>query len=101
MAHPGDSLREALAEVAAAGQGRDKKAGAKLLRLLGILTLIQGHPQMTARRLAQRFGVTERTIYRDIETLSESGIPLYCDNGYRVAEGFFLPPVQLTVSEWP
>ncbi len=67
MAHPGDSVREALAEVAAVGQSRDKKAGAKLLRLLGILTLIHGYRTAISKPCAKaesRFTATTVTGWR-------------------------------------
>lgn len=45
-------------------------------RLLSILLLLQVHRRMTAQALAKRLEVCERTIYRDIEALSISGVPV-------------------------
>lgn len=83
-----------------AGVHREGRAGGgKLWRLLKILTLIQANQNLRARDLARRCEVAERTIYRDIESLSIAGIPIYCHNGYRISEGFFLPPLYLDVAE--
>ena len=43
--------------------------------------LLQIHGRITARELAQRLEVSERTIYRDFEALSRAGIPLYTERG--------------------
>jgi predicted DNA-binding transcriptional regulator YafY len=50
-------------------------------RLLSILLLLQVHRRMTARELAKRLEVSERTIYRDMEALSASGIPVTAERG--------------------
>jgi predicted DNA-binding transcriptional regulator YafY len=50
-------------------------------RLLSILLLLQTHPRLTARNLAERLEVTERTIYRDMEALSMAGIPVIAERG--------------------
>ncbi len=50
-------------------------------RLFGILYLLLSHNTMTAKELAEHFEVSIRTIYRDIETLSEFHIPIYMNRG--------------------
>jgi predicted DNA-binding transcriptional regulator YafY len=50
-------------------------------RLLSILLLLQVHRRMTAQELAKRLEVSERTIYRDMEALSMSGIPVSAERG--------------------
>src|SRR5437899_8458137 len=50
-------------------------------RLLSILLLLQVHRRMTARELAKRLEVSERTIYRDMEALSTAGIPVTAERG--------------------
>ncbi|QBD80506.1 YafY family transcriptional regulator [Ktedonosporobacter rubrisoli] len=50
-------------------------------RLLSILLLLQVHRRITARELARRLEVSERTIYRDMEALSSAGIPVTAERG--------------------
>lgn len=50
-------------------------------RLLSIMLLLQVHRRVTARELAQRLEVSERTIQRDMEALSGSGIPVISERG--------------------
>lgn len=50
-------------------------------RLLSILLLLQVHQSVTARELAERLEVSERTIYRDMEALSTAGIPVTAERG--------------------
>lgn len=48
---------------------------------MGILLLLENHDKMTARSLAEHFEVSVRTIYRDIEVLSEAGYSIFCESG--------------------
>ena len=48
-------------------------------RLISILMLLQVHKQLTANDLAKRLEVSVRTIYRDIESLSSLGIPIFTE----------------------
>jgi len=61
-------------------------------RLISILFALQHGRPMTVRELAQRLEVSARTVTRDLEALSASGVPVYAERGYRggwrLAEGF-------------
>ena len=48
-------------------------------RLIGIITTIQQKGTVTAPYLAEKFGVSRRTINRDIEDICKAGIPLRND----------------------
>lgn len=50
-------------------------------RLFGIVYLLMERKTVTAAELAERFEVSVRTIYRDIDTLSAAGIPVFCSKG--------------------
>lgn len=58
-------------------------------RLLAILAELQTKGRTTAKTLAERLEVSERTILRDMESLAMAGIPVYADRGYR--GGWSLP----------
>jgi predicted DNA-binding transcriptional regulator YafY len=70
-------------------------------RLVAVLLELQARGQLRAEDLAERFEVSVRTMYRDLEALSESGVPLVAvpGIGYRLLEGYFLPPLSFTASE--
>jgi len=69
-------------------------------RLLHILNLLRSRRTLNAGKLAEECQVTERSIYRDIISLSEANVPIYYDNGYKLASGNFLPPLNFTFDEY-
>ncbi|PSB13882.1 DNA-binding transcriptional regulator [filamentous cyanobacterium CCP1] len=70
-------------------------------RLFQLVNLIRSHQPITAEQLAERLGVSVRTIYRYIDDLSVSSIPVYGQPGlgYALDEDFELPPLTLTHHE--
>lgn len=50
--------------------------------------------------LAAECGVTERTIYRDVISISEANVPIYYDHGYKYASDNFLPPLNFNIDEY-
>jgi predicted DNA-binding transcriptional regulator YafY len=73
----------------------------KTERLFALVLLLQNRPNLTSKDLADYFGVSRRTIFRDLRTLSESGVPLtYAEGGgYEILEGYQLPPLMFTARE--
>jgi predicted DNA-binding transcriptional regulator YafY len=71
-------------------------------RLFLLMDALRGYRRpVTAARLAEQLGVSERTIYRDIQTLSGLGAPLEGEAGvgYMLKSGFFLPPLMFSADE--
>lgn len=63
--------------------------------------MLQTRSVVTAQSLAEHFEVTERTIYRDIRTLENAGVPIGSEAGvgYFLEKGYHLPPVSFTIDE--
>ena len=74
----------------------------KTERLMNIWLLLLNNPSgYTAKELAGRFGVNERTIYRDFTTLGvDLTVPVYDDKKrWKIDEKHFLPPIRFTLPE--
>ncbi len=73
----------------------------RLARLTAIITQLQSKRLVTAREIAKKHKVSVRTIYRDIRTLEQSGIPIITQEGkgYSIMDGYKLPPVMFTEPE--
>ncbi len=70
-------------------------------RLFALLLEIQSNPTITAQKLAERFDVTKRTVYRDVLALMEANVPVRgkAGEGYSIDDDYFLPPVSFTKDE--
>jgi len=74
----------------------------KAARYLRIAMLLSDHPDgMSAQDLADRIGVSKRTVYRDLMSMdSDAGLPIWQDAGkFGLESGAFLPPLALTLHE--
>jgi predicted DNA-binding transcriptional regulator YafY len=70
-------------------------------RLFQLTNILRVHKVITAKELALKLDVSERTIYRYIDDLSVSGIPIYGEagKGYTLSDDFELPPIKLNKKE--
>ncbi|MDH5327295.1 MAG: YafY family transcriptional regulator [Gammaproteobacteria bacterium] len=70
-------------------------------RLFQIIQLLRGRRLSTAKWLAQELEISERTVYRDIQDLMASGVPIEGEAGvgYVMRRGFDLPPLMFTREE--
>ena len=70
-------------------------------RLFAILLLLQRKRLVRAQDLAAAFEVSERTIYRDMDALCETGVPILAlpGAGYELMEGYYLPPLLFSAAE--
>jgi len=72
-------------------------------RILGVLLFLRSGQSVPATELARRFAVSTRTIHRDLKTLEAVGVPVYAERGraggFRLVEGYFLPPLMFAPGE--
>lgn len=72
-------------------------------RLFGMIYILMNKSTITAKELAERFEVSVRTIYRDVDTLSMAGIPIYTqkgrNGGIRLTEQFVLDKLLVSKEE--
>jgi len=70
-------------------------------RISAILIQLQSRRVVKAQAIADRFGISLRTVYRDMSTLEEAGVPIIGEAGvgYSLADGYRLPPIAFTLEE--
>ena len=70
-------------------------------RLLALILYLQSRRTCTAEAMAEHFGLSVRTIYRDIAALGEAGVPILAEAGvgYSLMKGYLLPPVNFSEQE--
>ena len=75
----------------------------KIDRLFSIVQMLVNRKSVTAKELADYFNVSVRTIYRDIDSISSAGIPIYATQGkgggIEIAEDFILSKLLLSENE--
>jgi len=73
----------------------------KFDRIIATLILLQSKRRITATTISERFDISLRTVYRDINTLKNAGIPIIGDPGigYSILEGYRLPPIMFNEEE--
>ncbi len=75
----------------------------KSKRLIELMLTVNRLRKFTIRELAEQFGVSKRTIHRDLQELSELGVPLYSEvgphGGYQVLRERVLPPIAFSEEE--
>jgi proteasome accessory factor B len=85
--------------------GRPDRGGAKwdrAARYLKVAMALHAHPEgITARAIADRIGVSVRTVYRDLDAMSlDADLPIWQEGGrWGLEQGAFLPPLALTLHE--
>lgn len=70
-------------------------------RLTAIIIFLQGRKYVLVEDLAQRYDISERTVYRDLAALQEAGVPIGSEpgQGYFIVKGYHLPPVMFDRNE--
>jgi len=73
----------------------------KFDRVISTLVLLQTKKVIKANSISERFGISLRTVYRDISTLKNAGIPIIGDPGigYSMMDGYRLPPIMFNEGE--
>lgn len=73
----------------------------RLDRLVATVLLLQSKRLIRAEDIAERFAISVRTVYRDIQALCEAGVPIAGEAGvgYSLIAGYSLPPVMFTDDE--
>ncbi|MEY4930138.1 MAG: hypothetical protein RI909_862 [Bacteroidota bacterium] len=73
----------------------------RLDRLTSILIQLQTKRIVKAEEIAKRFEISLRTVYRDVKSLMEAGVPIGSEagKGYFIVDGYHLPPVMFTQDE--
>ncbi|WP_428565133.1 MAG: helix-turn-helix transcriptional regulator [Solidesulfovibrio sp. DCME] len=73
----------------------------RLDRLLGLILFLQSRRFATAASMAAHFGLSQRTIYRDMKALAEAGVPVLAEAGvgFSLMRGYLLPPVNFSEEE--
>nr|WP_294896449.1 YafY family protein [uncultured Pedobacter sp.] len=63
--------------------------------------MLQSNRFTAAEKISEKFGISLRTVYRDLKSLNEQGIPICFSpqKGYYLVNGYFLPPISFNLEE--
>jgi predicted DNA-binding transcriptional regulator YafY len=77
------------------------KSQSRLARLVAILMHLQTKRYLTVNDITKKFGVSSRTVYRDLSELGKAGVPIFNEKtkGYSLVDGYRLPPVMFSDDE--
>ena len=70
-------------------------------RLFQIVQMLRTRKRLTAAQIAESLEVSERTVYRDVQDLSLSGVPIIAETGvgYSLDKAYNLPPITFSEAE--
>jgi predicted DNA-binding transcriptional regulator YafY len=72
-------------------------------RLITLIFLLQNRPNQKASELAEKLGVSLRTVHRYFQMLDEMGIPVYAERGpcggFSLVRGYKIPPLMFSLEE--
>jgi predicted DNA-binding transcriptional regulator YafY len=70
-------------------------------RLVALIVLLQTRKIIRGKEIAEYFNISLRTVYRDINSICEAGVPVSAEpgEGYGIMEGYHLPPIMFTPDE--
>lgn len=73
----------------------------RLERLTALLSILQSKRFTTVDAIGKKFGISERTVYRDLKSLDDAGVPIGFEKnkGYFILDRHFLPPLAFTPEE--
>lgn len=83
------------------GSSKPPSGVSRVHRLIRLITLMQSNKARNATDLTLELGVSRRTLFRDLKLLEAAGVPYYHERGkgYRIRQSFFLPPINLSMTE--
>src|SRR5699024_269607 len=70
-------------------------------RLTAMIIYLQGHQRVTVQKMAERYDISERTVYRDLQALQEAGVPMGSEAGKccLIRNGYHFLPVMYDKNE--
>lgn len=73
----------------------------RTVRLTAMIIYLQGRRRVTVQKMAERYNISKRTVYRDLRALQEAGVPIGSEEGkgYFIVKGYHLPPVMFDKDE--